>query len=178
MGWLFGWRTRAELVDHLTVSHGGSYKVLKKFFSGNNLWLLIEAEQGGKTVRTIVLCILRGYGKRDDPYRWGYKDVSEDMGPYYYTCPVSFILSCTEPSNNYAREWREEVIRRAGVLSNCRTGTRLKWRNGVRRDEVESQQTYTIVKRRSPSSFYAVQDGSGIRFHLTKTDIQNMEYAT
>ena len=40
---------------------------------------------------------------------WGYKDMSEDTGPYHYSCPAG-ILDLLSPvkEGTYASEWREK----------------------------------------------------------------------
>ena len=39
----------------------------------------------------------------------GYKSIEETCGPVDITCPLSYIDACTEPYNEYSRNWREEV---------------------------------------------------------------------
>lgn len=114
MGWLFGWKTRKELVDHLLTGNGGV--TLKRCFKGNNLWTVQEYNPGGAPhpIRFICLYLLRGNSKSRD--MWGYKDVDESMGPYAHNCPVSYIDFVEahekafgyEPAG-YAREWRANV---------------------------------------------------------------------
>lgn len=36
-----------------------------------------------------------------------YKDMSEDMEPFYYDCPTAILNLLTEPINDHARKWRE-----------------------------------------------------------------------
>lgn len=112
MGWLYGCDDRKSLVEHLTKdatwSNGTKFRTLAKFFSGSDLWAVQETETPDGTVdRFIILYMLRnsgfGYNRQ-----WGYKDVSESMGPCAKTCPVKFLDMVPDPGG-YATEWRKEV---------------------------------------------------------------------
>lgn len=106
MGWLYGHDTRESLVRHLSnparISAG--FTLLKTRIVGARMWQLIRKEDTGE--RFIHLNLMQG---RNGPYGWGYKDMSEHSGPYYYDCPLSLIDEATAPANDTAREWREKV---------------------------------------------------------------------
>jgi hypothetical protein len=107
IGWLFGWDTRKELIDHLTNDNlkGSPCKMLAHCCVGNNLWAVIECPEDG---RFIALFMMKGRnGSRDG---WGYKDLDEGCGPYHYNCPLKYIdmVKDFEP-RSYAKEWREQV---------------------------------------------------------------------
>ena len=117
MGWLFGHYDRKSLINHLVSGNG--VKTLKHCFKGNNMWAVQEYHREGMAhpVRFVCLYMLRGNPRvKNDPYGWGYKDVSEDMGPCQLSCPVSYIELVEshekefgyEPTG-YAAEWRERV---------------------------------------------------------------------
>lgn len=127
MGWLFSprWGNREELRHHLVAENG--VNVLKSCWKGNNLWAVQEytykeGPETGKTVRYICLYLCQNGGENQG---WGYKDVSEDMGPYQTNCPVSYIELVEaherehgyEPTS-YAPEWRAKV--REGVAKRQR----------------------------------------------------------
>ena len=44
---------------------------------------------------------------KDDYYNFSYKDMSEDMGPYYFDCPEGILNLLTETDNEHALKWRE-----------------------------------------------------------------------
>ena len=48
--------------------------------------------------------------KGDRDYNFGYKDMSEDMGPYIYNCPerILKIVERSAPCGEYAAEWRKK----------------------------------------------------------------------
>jgi hypothetical protein len=84
MGWLFGWRDRKSLIQHLTEPKDNWGKTLAKALVGNNMWVVHELNDGE---RFIALYLLRG-GKNQD---WGYKDMAESSGPFEVTCPLKFL---------------------------------------------------------------------------------------
>ncbi len=43
----------------------------------------------------------------DDRYNFGYKDMTEDCGPYQAKCPERILNMLTETNNEYALSWRE-----------------------------------------------------------------------
>lgn len=50
----------------------------------------------------VVLIDYRG----DNQYNFGYKDMSEDCGPFYTKCPERILDKLTESVNEYANSWR------------------------------------------------------------------------
>jgi hypothetical protein len=108
MGWLHGpdftkESIRKEMTDEQSRPDG-YFKTLRSTFHGNTLWALHESKRGEDVQRWIGCYRL---AKHDG--WWGYKSVDESMGPIYYDCPVTYLDEATEPANEYAREWREQV---------------------------------------------------------------------
>lgn len=101
MGWLFTQgQTRKELIAHLTQDEDNS-KCLKHCTRGNVLWTVREYVDQEKKVIKYIGCDLM----KSDGYGWGYKDMSESVHPYYYTCPLSY-LKMTPVAN---KDWRTKV---------------------------------------------------------------------
>jgi hypothetical protein len=154
MGWLFSsrWLERKDLIAHLVENKGGA-KIIKHCCVGNNLWMVMEHEDGK---RSICLVMMRGPHNAGKGYTgsdkdwWGYKDVHETAGPYQLSCPESYLMMCTAPENTYAYEWRQRVYARHARLRAAVAGTRYVDREG---------QEIKIVKRRSPSSWLITING-------------------
>lgn len=109
MGWLFGWNTRKELIENLVSGNG--VKTLKHCMVGNNMWAVQEYDRtDGTTARFICLYMMQGRNYSGDG--WGYKGVSEDMGPTETSCPASYLDLVPDPGG-YATEWRARVQARA-----------------------------------------------------------------
>jgi len=47
---------------------------------------------------------------RCDRGEWGYKDMEESMGPYYFSCPLGYLELVPIDRFGGNAEWREEVI--------------------------------------------------------------------
>ncbi len=108
MGWSYGWRTRGDLIDEITKDWSwekGSQKLLAKCASGNTLWSVWDvADTTGNHQERYIRCDL--LAKHGD---WGYKDMTESMGPNYYSCPLAYLDMTPEPKSEYAKGWREKV---------------------------------------------------------------------
>ncbi|MGB9803113.1 DUF6927 domain-containing protein [Desulfofundulus sp.] len=65
--------------------------------------------QGNREVRAIV-CAL-GYSP-NSYNNFGYKDMTETMGPYLYNCPERILRMLTPTDHEWAREWREKCWER------------------------------------------------------------------
>jgi len=111
MGWMVGWESKDELVQHLLRQQGGNCDVVKHSLVGNNLWMLMQRKVDG--LKFVLLCKLafhRGSGGGDRD-AWGYKDIDESCGPCEVNCPLYLIneASPVPEGLKYAAEWRESV---------------------------------------------------------------------
>lgn len=118
MGWSYRkGSTRKDLIeDRIRTQNStedgkvvGRFVVIAHMARGNSLWKVISIEdaEGNETDRFIALDLL----KKEKGYGWGYKDLSESMGPYYHTCPLKYLEMV--PPEKYPDsinpEWRKEV---------------------------------------------------------------------
>jgi hypothetical protein len=115
MGWTssYEWRTKKHVVEHVTSKSfwGENYTIMKQSLVGNHLWVLAKYHPTETDSKVFIGLFLLSYFKGDEGY--GYKDISEDMGPCEVSCPKSFIIEAEkygEGSNNYAKEWRKKVL--------------------------------------------------------------------
>ena len=70
---------------------------------GNTLYGVFEVSVDGvATERYIAIFMLR----KDRGYGWGYKDLTEAMGPFQYDCPLKFLKMVPEVK---CEKWRELV---------------------------------------------------------------------
>jgi hypothetical protein len=117
MGWLFTKeQTRKELIERLTATEENpkaKWVTLAKCTKGNILWTVVEYTDKTKNkVERYIVCNMmnvdRGYG-------WGYKNVSEQEGPIYCSCPLKYLDMVPVPTTadgkeiEYAVEWRKKV---------------------------------------------------------------------
>lgn len=120
MGWYYGSNSRRELIAELTRGEnngeGWSRETLRSCTRGNVLWTVEKVSRPEGTERLIGCYLLDRY-KRGE---WGYKPMSESMGPSYYSCPLGYFKDVPEPPNEWGRKWREKVRE-----ENARTGRKL-----------------------------------------------------
>lgn len=107
MGWSFEMfpRSRKEFIDSLTTQRHFSpdYEPIRARVVGNHVWQLVRQVSANRTFICLDLIA------KDRNGGWGYKGLSEDMGPVAVDCPLSLIDAASEPINDYARAWREKV---------------------------------------------------------------------
>ena len=150
MGWLVGWESRRHLIDHLLKDNTfenerGAQRVLAHQAAGNNLWTVFEqhVRETGKTERFIVVFLMRG-GRNQD---WGYKDVSESMGPCEVSCPLKYLDMVPpvgeKPSADgdgpyeWSRRWRE-AVREYWAQRNAKMARRRAYRRALVADHMRS----------------------------------------
>jgi hypothetical protein len=168
MGWMSGWNSRQELVDHLTTPHQWNnegkqhtLRVIKKCFRGNNLWTIMErVVDGQQTDKFIVLFMLKPFGHEG----WGYKDVEETCGPTYYNCPVSWLDEVPDPGS-FATAWRENVRQAATKLKAFKDGQRIVFPWEVRFGDGVTAKEFTVEKFRRRTLF---RRPDGVLCRLTK----------
>lgn len=108
MGWSFAYdkRTDRKAVIKRFREPGGllgpGYTLLQSSAVGSNFWYLYRCPDGRVS---IGLCLMQRGGKDSG---WGYKGMSEEMGPNEVNCPISYLGKASEPLG-YAIEWRPMV---------------------------------------------------------------------
>lgn len=119
MGWLYNVQSRKSLIAERVA--GFENENVRVTFErhccvGNTLWKLtrIRRKDGSPDDVFIAVDLLQTY-KQDGAQWWGYKDMDESCGPYQTSCPKSYVRACTEPINEWAREWRTKILGAAEV---------------------------------------------------------------
>jgi hypothetical protein len=115
MGWYgaYEWQSRGDVIRALNAPKGeydeAHSKLVKAASVGSNLWQVRELVKTGE--RCIILHMIQG-GKREG---FTYKPVEETMGPYQYSCPLSYLDLAPQPlgPDGKPHEWSEKW--RAGV---------------------------------------------------------------
>lgn len=157
MGWLFGWSTRKQLVDCLC--YGNGVETLKRKFVGNNMWAVQRTKDG---ITFACLYLIKG-GRGQD---WGYKCVDETMGPCQTDFPVSWLDLLSPIESEYANEWRKHVRERADQMARRKVGTTWAY----------AGHEYTIIERRSPTSF-RVKNEYGDTWRMKMSQLLHAEEA-
>lgn len=99
MGWYgqYGSNKKTEVARVLQ-----EVKPLDHSLRGNVLYMLVQHLQYGKFI-AVYLFESMGGGS------YGYKPMDENMGPYYFDCPLRLIKKADPPLTQCAAEWREAV---------------------------------------------------------------------
>lgn len=131
MGWLYGWRKKADIIERRIMPHewdgndGARIKdtVIAHCYRGGTFSGVFYAvherttKRKGKTEteRWLEVTLMKCIGGD-----WGYKDMEESMGPCEVSCPLGYLEMVPEPKcapdcpteghgHVWARNWRERV---------------------------------------------------------------------
>jgi len=99
------------LIDELRLNHGKlkvlACKTVKTSPRKGEFYAAVEyADEDRRVVFAAV--VLFEYTKEGIAY----KDMDENMGPYYYNCPAEVLEQLTPTDNEYANEWRTRCLNR------------------------------------------------------------------
>lgn len=98
---------RKEECDNQFTWENGNVKckVLKSKMVGSVWYAACEMtrETGSYVIGAVCLTSV----DKKDYYNFSYKDMTEDMHPYYYDCPESILKLLTPTDNDCANKWRQ-----------------------------------------------------------------------
>jgi hypothetical protein len=118
----------------------------------------VENSTGNRQVFAVII-LLQYY--RNDYYNFGYKDMSEDVGPYEAECPERILNLLTETSSDYANKWRQacrDKIAAKKKKVSVDVGAKIKYA-GV---------DYLVLKNLGRRG-YTVQNNNGMIFRMKTT---------
>ncbi|EXL06479.1 hypothetical protein BG46_17150 [Brucella anthropi] len=112
MGWTFSNWTRSELIELLTEpgeTDTANYETIAYALRGNVLWQVVRHSSKQPAVlelvagysSTVIRCVLL---ERTSGW-WGYRIMTEQDEPEYYSCPLRYLALAPE----LCSEWREGV---------------------------------------------------------------------
>lgn len=79
------------------------FEVLKAVAKGSVIYSAIKVKETGEVFGVVSLT------RKDGDYLM-FKDMSEDVGPFYYDCPKSVLNLLTPTQNEEALKWREKCV--------------------------------------------------------------------
>lgn len=100
-------QSKEQFVSEL-LSKFSPGELIKSSVRGNRLWVLVNHP----TNRTPIIGLFLMYCEDGC---WGYKDMSEVDGPFFYDCPLGFLNEAPEPDGfnmnhgDSGKTWREFV---------------------------------------------------------------------
>lgn len=103
MGWTSSdsWNSKKDVITELK-GNLSAYNILADKSTTQAWYAVVENK---KTLEREILVVLIN----KEGGSWGYKDMSENSGPYVCDCPLAFLTLAGEPSTEYAQEWRKQV---------------------------------------------------------------------
>lgn len=114
MGWTFQAKpdnVKAYLDEGLTWTNDyGTRRVLASaIVAAREYYAAVEhVHPSGKREVWAATYLLQFVPKAYDGLTFGYKDMTEHMGPYIWRCPEKILALLTETDNEYANRWREK----------------------------------------------------------------------
>lgn len=107
MGWtysfIYGTTDRLELCRNQFGSQPSWATIIKDAIVDDVYYAAMKDTETGTIWGLVVLTdIYNG--------EFGYKDMSEDMLPYYFDCPKEIIKLLSPTNNEYANQWRQRCL--------------------------------------------------------------------
>jgi hypothetical protein len=112
MGWMFLYDcpTKQDLVRYLIRpqrNDNWTKDTLRHCCRGNCLWTVEKVwNRSNNQFRTFIMLYLM----EKNEGCWGYKDMDEGMGPYYFSCPTSYFKVAGPTEDKGAQVLREKVL--------------------------------------------------------------------
>ncbi|RVT38266.1 DUF6927 domain-containing protein [Sphingobium algorifonticola] len=95
-----------------------------------------------------VVCLVRWNPRSKDGHQFGYKDMSENMGPHEADCPAHILELLSPTANDYARDWRARC--RANLAARSRKladGDRILFPAPITFTDGHEAQEFVVCKR-------------------------------
>ncbi len=152
MGWTYGWFSKKEIIaDRIETREydGRRRDCIKHCYRGNahsgvlwTVWVITEVDTMEVLDSYIGCDKLKCYRVPRGSHEWGYKDMCESMGPYYYSCPLSYLEMVPVASEEWRQKVREYHAKRSrkiqvGAVYKAVPGITFK-KNEIRRIRVDS----------------------------------------
>lgn len=130
-----GWTTMAmpsegarAYLDTKVYSWGNdqqTYRVLDSALVGREYYAAVERIDVASGDRQVFAGVALVTISRRSGEEFGYKGMSEDMGPYYHGCPLRILDQLTTTENGISKEWRAKCREAAARRSTKGKGPKL-----------------------------------------------------
>ena len=110
--------------------HDNAHELLKSSVVGSTYYAAARSQRGNIYGLVVITQVDRKTGE------FYYKDMSEDMLPYYFDCPLSILKLLSPTDNESALEWRKQCREKAErkksptALANLPIGARIRFTYG------------------------------------------------
>jgi len=125
-----------------------SQRVLKSAMVGSIYYAAVEIINKETQHRCVIAAVILTSSDKAHGYNFGYKDLTETMGPSERKCPASILNLLTETDNEYAKKWREDCRKYNMItpLSKLPIGTVISYKTC-------SGETRRLIKRAAAYQF-------------------------
>ena len=183
MGWTYGARdrksnTREWFTEEFSWSNERqTVKVLDVAPIGSTVYMALETRPTSDPAlfprEVFALVVLTSWNKRDPAFNFGWKDISEDMGPYQCNCPKRILDLLTPTDNEWANEWRnkcrEKLAERKSRASRpLKDGDVIRLAAPIKFSSGREVQVFEIVKEGRRMRVYEYNLEHGFRYTYTR----------
>ncbi|MGI9863066.1 hypothetical protein SDD30_16950 [Moorella naiadis] len=178
MGWTFAHKEKRVTVRQFfekkfgyTDKETGVYhKVLDCAATFTEAYLAIEVGDASGPKEIYAKICLLGYRPKDY-FNFGYKDISENMGPCYYNCPERILKLLTPTDDEWAMEWLEkcwERIRAKKARPKLREGMIIQFAEAIEFTDGSKENIFRIKDLRR----LIVADRWGYRYKIRRKRLE------
>jgi hypothetical protein len=125
---------------------GENHRILESHSRAGVCYLAIEQVRGEDAGQVFGAVILT-HRAPNSYHNYGYKAMTEDMGPGDYDCPPKILDLLTPTESKYATEWRARCRERATVKANrpsVSKGQRIRFANPLSFTDGRERDTFTF----------------------------------
>lgn len=146
MGWTYGHRDKGvSNLDYFGAMWpaDSGYKLLDAASVGSTVYGAVKTPDGDVTA---VVFLTNWH--RNDYFNFGYKDMSESMGPYSYDAPARILALLTETTDPYAIAWRAKVrenLARVAAAKAVKPGTTVRFATPISFSNGVTGDTFTFT---------------------------------
>jgi hypothetical protein len=186
MGWLF--MTRGGMVPFATPKayldnqctyppdpekgRASGLRVLKSSVRSTAYYAACQSYGADGPLETFaIICLIRWNPGARSGEHFGYKDMTETMGPYNYDCPASILDLLGPPGNDYAARWREQCRQRLALTTRRKPapGDTLVLPEALTFTDGKAERSFRVVQSGRKTSLRRASDGVGVRISSLMT---------
>ncbi len=180
MGWLFMTRggmapfaaPKAYLDNQCTYppdpgkGRASGLRVLKSTVRSSAYYAACQSyDADGPPETFAIICLIRWNPGARSGEEFGYKDMTETMGPYKYDCPASILDLLGPPGNDYAAQWRGRCRQRHALTSRRkpRPGDTLVLPEPLTFSDGKAERSFRVTQSGKKTVLRRASDGAGVR---------------
>ncbi len=126
MGWTFTYKGSRSVKEFFEQEFnyndpdtGRSGKILAFSSTWTTAYMAFEIKTPEKREVVALVCLLRHVPRASDGFTFGYKDMTESMGPCEARCPKTILDLLTPTTSEYAIAWRARCQERIDKRKNA-----------------------------------------------------------